>query len=294
MDTPRLKAAPLAARGKVRDVYDLGDRLLMVASDRISAFDVALPTPIPDKGRLLTQLSLFWFEKLAPIVPNHVLTTDLAGLGLEAGERAWLEGRSVVVRKAEVLPVECVVRGYLAGGGWRDYRATGAVSGLVLPEGLEQAQKLPEPIFTPSTKAAPGGHDEAIAFERMAGTVGARHAERARATALALYREAAAYAAGRGLILADTKFEMGLADGELILVDECLTSDSSRYWPADRYRAGVSPPSFDKQVVRDWLSALPDWDGTPPGPELPPDIVAGTRARYVEAYERLTGRTFPS
>jgi len=287
-----LKSIPLAARGKVRDVYDLGDRLLMVASDRISAFDVVMPTPIPDKGRLLNQLSLFWFDKLSHVVPNHVITTDLSGLDLDPEERAWCDGRSVIVKKAEVLPVECIARGYVIGSGWKDYQATGAISGIVLPVGLQQAQQLPAPIFTPSTKAELGDHDETISFDEMTARVGEDLADRARRITLALYTEAAVYAAERGIILADTKFEMGLVDGELILVDECLTSDSSRYWPADDYRIGMSPPSFDKQFVRDWLETVDGWDKTPPGPELPADIVSRTRDRYVEAYERLTGRSF--
>jgi phosphoribosylaminoimidazole-succinocarboxamide synthase len=289
-----LRHIPLAARGKVRDVYDLGDRLLMVASDRISAFDVVLPTPIPDKGRLLNGLSLFWFDRLAGIMPNHVITTDLSALELEAGERTWLEGRAVIVRKAEVLPVECIARGYVVGSGWKDYQATGAISGIRLPPGLRQAEQLPEPIFTPSTKADLGDHDITIGFEEMVATVGRDLAEQARDLTLKLYAAGSSYAARRGIILADTKFEMGLVDGELILVDECLTSDSSRYWPADQYRPGISPPSFDKQFVRDWLETLPDWNKTAPGPELPEEIVMKTRGRYVEAYERLTGKTFDS
>ncbi|MBC6441185.1 MAG: phosphoribosylaminoimidazolesuccinocarboxamide synthase [Rhodospirillales bacterium] len=292
MDTPLLKTIPLAARGKVRDVYDLGDCLLLIASDRISAFDVVMPTPIPDKGRLLNQLSLFWFDMLGHIAPNHILTTDLSGLDLEPDERAWLEGRAVIVKKATVMPVECIVRGYVIGSGWKEYQATGAISGITLPEGLRLAERLPEPIFTPSTKAERCDHDETITFDRMIDTVGVAHAERARDVTLALYTEAATYAAERGIILADTKFELGLVDGALILVDECLTSDSSRYWPAAQYAVGMSPPSFDKQFVRDWLETLPDWDKTPPGPALPDEIVARTRARYVEAFERLTGCVF--
>ena len=294
MDDQTLKHLPLAARGKVRDVYDLGDRLLMVASDRISAFDVVMPTPIPDKGALLNGLSLFWFERLADLMPNHVITTDLSGLDLEDKERAWLDGRAVIVRKAKVLPVECIARGYVVGSGWKDYQATGAISGITLPAGLKQAEKLPQAIFTPSTKADLGDHDITIGFDEMAATVGADLAEQARDLTLKLYAAGAAYAAERGIILADTKFEMGLVDGELILVDECLTSDSSRYWPADQYQAGMSPPSFDKQFVRDWLETLPDWNKTAPGPELPDDIVMKTRGRYVEAYERLTGKPFQS
>jgi phosphoribosylaminoimidazole-succinocarboxamide synthase len=292
MDNQTLKHLPLAARGKVRDVYDLGDRLLMVASDRISAFDVVMPTPIPDKGALLNGLSLFWFERLAELMPNHVITSDLSDLELEDDERTWLAGRAVIVRKAKVLPVECIARGYVVGSGWKDYQASGAISGIALPPGLQQAEKLPQAIFTPSTKADLGDHDVTIGFDEMVATVGADLAEQARDLTLALYAAGAAYAAERGIILADTKFEMGLVDGELILVDECLTSDSSRYWPADQYRPGMSPPSFDKQFVRDWLETLPDWNKTAPGPELPDDIVMKTRGRYVEAFERLTGETF--
>lgn len=292
MDNQTLKHLPLAARGKVRDVYDLGDRLLMVASDRISAFDVVMPTPIPDKGALLNGLSLFWFERLAELMPNHVITSDLSQLELEDDERAWLAGRAVIVRKAKVLPVECIARGYVVGSGWKDYQASGAISGIALPPGLQQAEKLPQAIFTPSTKADLGDHDITIGFDEMVATVGVDLAEQARDLTLALYAAGSAYAAERGIILADTKFEMGLVDGELILVDECLTSDSSRYWPADQYRPGMSPPSFDKQFVRDWLETLTHWNKTAPGPELPDDIVMKTRGRYVEAYERLTGETF--
>ncbi len=292
MDNQTLKHLPLAARGKVRDVYDLGDRLLMVASDRISAFDVVMPTPIPDKGALLNGLSLFWFERLAELMPNHVITSDLSELELEDDERAWLAGRAVIVRKAKVLPVECIARGYVVGSGWKDYQASGAISGIALPPGLQQAEKLPQAIFTPSTKADLGDHDITIGFDEMVATVGVDLAEQARDLTLALYAAGSAYAAERGIILADTKFEMGLVDGELILVDECLTSDSSRYWPADQYRPGMSPPSFDKQFVRDWLETLTHWNKTAPGPELPDDIVMKTRGRYVEAYERLTGETF--
>jgi phosphoribosylaminoimidazole-succinocarboxamide synthase len=287
-----LKHLPLAARGKVRDVYDLGDRLLMVASDRISAFDVVMPTPIPDKGALLNGLSLFWFERLAELMPNHVITSDLSDLDLDDDEWAWLAGRAVIVRKAKVLPVECIARGYVVGSGWKDYQATGAISGIVLPQGLQQAEKLPEAIFTPSTKADLGDHDVTIGFDEMVATVGADLAEQARGLTLTLYAAGSAYAAECGIILADTKFEMGIVDGELTLIDECLTSDSSRYWPADQYQAGMSPPSFDKQFVRDWLETLPDWNKTTPGPDLPDDIVMKTRGRYAEAYERLTGSTF--
>jgi phosphoribosylaminoimidazole-succinocarboxamide synthase len=292
MDQPTLKHLPLLARGKVRDIYDLGERLLLVASDRISAFDVVMPTPIPDKGRLLNGLSLFWFERLAGIVPNHIVTTDLSGLPLDDGEADWLAGRAVIVRKARVLPVEAIARGYIAGSGWKDYQATGAISGIALPAGLRQADRLPEPIFTPSTKAEIGQHDQTVSFAEAAALIGEELAERVRAITLALYSAGVEHAASCGIIVADTKFEFGLIDGELTLVDECLTSDSSRFWPADQWQPGASPPSFDKQFLRDWLETLSDWHKTAPGPELPPEIVSRTRARYVEAYERLSGRSF--
>ncbi len=283
---------PLVARGKVRDVYALDGDLLMVASDRVSAFDVVMPTVIPDKGRVLTQLSLFWFDRLSSIVPNHVLSTDIGGLGLDAGTAAWLEGRAMIVRRAEVLPVECVARGYLIGSGWRDYRETGRVSGLALPAGLRLADRLPEPIFTPSTKAAEGCHDEAIGFRDVVDLLGRERADEVRSLTLDLYRAASRHAADRGIILADTKFEFGIIDGSVALVDECLTSDSSRYWPAGTWTPGASPPSLDKQILRDWLDTLSDWDRTAPGPEIPEPVVARTRAGYIEAFERLTGRPF--
>ena len=293
METMTLERLSLRARGKVRDIYDLDDkRLLLVASDRISAFDVVLPTPIPDKGRLLTGLSLFWFDFLKDVVPNHVIGTDLAALDVSDAERAWLEGRAVIVRKADVLPVECIARGYLAGSGWKDYGATGAISGVPLPAGLRLADRLPEPIFTPSTKAEIGTHDENISFEAAAATAGEALMAQIRAITLELYGRARDHAAERGIIIADTKFEFGLIDGEVTLVDECLTSDSSRFWPAVSWAPGASPPSFDKQFVRDWLEGQSGWDKTPPGPALPPAIVERTRAKYVEAYERLSNRQF--
>ena len=276
---------PLVASGKVREIYDLGDRLLMVASDRISTYDVVHPTPIPGKGAVLTGLSVFWFERTGDIVANHLVsaTEDVP---------PQVRGRALVVRKLEMLPVEWVVRGYLTGSGWKDYRATGSVSGIALPEGLQESQQLPEPILTPSTKAETG-HDEAIDFERAAELVGDRAlAERARDAALALYAFAADHARERGVILADTKFEFGLDDdGTLVLGDEVLTPDSSRFWPADGYQPGRSQPSFDKQYVRDWASGT-GWDKSPPAPEVPEDVVAGTRERYVEAYEKITGESF--
>ena len=272
-------------RGKVRDVYDLGDRLVIVATDRLSAFDWVLPTGIPDKGRVLTALTLFWLGRLG--VPNHLLSADVADM---PPAFAGLAGRSMLVRKAEVVPVECVVRGYLAGSGWKEYQASGKVCGVSLPPGLQQAQELPEPIFTPATKEE-SGHDENISFEHMAGLVGLPLAEELRRRSLDVYRRAAEYARGRGLLLADTKFEWGrLPGGGVILIDEVLTPDSSRFWPADVYRPGGSPPSFDKQFVRDWLEAS-GWDKNSPPPELPADVVARTRAKYLEAYERLMGTT---
>jgi phosphoribosylaminoimidazole-succinocarboxamide synthase len=282
---PELK---LFKRGKVRDVYDLGDRLLVVATDRLSAFDVVLPTGIPGKGILLTQVSLLWFRLLADVVPNHVLTADVSDYGPELQpHRDQLKDRSMIVTKAEVLPVECVVRGYLAGSGWKDYRATGAVCGIPLPAGLAQSARLEPPIFTPATKAE-SGHDQNISFEAMEATVGKGRAAEARRVSLELYSKARAHAEARGLILADTKFEFGVRDGSLIWVDEALTPDSSRFWPGDEYEPGRPQRAFDKQFVRDYLETL-DWDKRPPGPELPADVVARTVDKYVEAYERLRG-----
>jgi phosphoribosylaminoimidazole-succinocarboxamide synthase len=277
----------LRARGKVRDIYDLGDRLLLVATDRLSAFDVVMPTPIPDKGRVLTQLSLFWFEKLAGVVPNHVLTTTQFD-GELAPYAEELAGRAMVVRKAEPILVECVVRGYLAGSGWKDYRQSGAVCGIPLPAGLRESSRLPEPIFTPSTKASEG-HDQNISFDEVKQMVGADLAGRLRETSLEIYRRASQYAAGRGILIADTKFEFGLLDGGLVWIDEALTPDSSRFWPADGYEAGRAQPSFDKQYVRDYLERS-GWNKQPPGPALPTEVVAGTQAKYREAYRRLVGR----
>jgi phosphoribosylaminoimidazole-succinocarboxamide synthase len=281
----RLADLPLVASGKVREMYDLGDRLLMVASDRISTYDVVHPTPIPDKGKVLTGLSVFWFEKTAAIVPNHLesFTDDVPDDAL---------GRGLVVRRLEMLPVECVVRGHITGSGWKDYQATGSVSGVRLPEGLQESEQLPEPIFTPSTKAEVG-HDEAIDFDTAARLVGdTALMERVRDVSLELYTFAAAHARENGVILADTKFEFGLdPQGTLVVGDEVLTPDSSRYWPAEDFQVGRGQPSFDKQYVRDWASAS-GWDKAPPAPAIPPDVVAGTRARYVEAYERITGQPF--
>jgi phosphoribosylaminoimidazole-succinocarboxamide synthase len=282
---PALADLPLIASGKVREIYDLGDTLLIVASDRISTYDVVHPTPITDKGSVLTGLSTFWFERTAEIVPNHLLSvTD--GVPEEA------RGRGMIVRKLEMLPVECVVRGYITGSGWKDYQRTGAVSGISLPDGLRESDRLPEPIFTPSTKADVG-HDEAIDFEGAVGLVGDRAlAERLRDISIAVYQHAADHARANGIILADTKFELGLdADGTLTLGDEVCTPDSSRFWPADRYEPGRGQRSFDKQYVRDWASST-GWDRTPPAPPIPDEVVARTREKYVEAYERITGEPF--
>jgi phosphoribosylaminoimidazole-succinocarboxamide synthase len=278
--------------GKVRDLYDLGDgRLLLVASDRLSAFDVVLPTPIPDKGRVLTGLSRFWFAATADLVPNHLLGADPAGLPA-AFTAADLRGRSMICRRLRILPFECVVRGYLAGSGWKDYRAAGRVSGVALPAALREADRLPAPIFTPSTKAEVG-HDEPIDFDAVVALVGGEPAEAVRDIALRLYARGAEVCAGAGILLADTKFEFGLdpATGELVLADEVLTPDSSRFWDAASWEPGQAQDSFDKQFVRDWLEAQP-WDKTPPAPALPSEVVAGTRARYVAAFERITGASF--
>jgi phosphoribosylaminoimidazole-succinocarboxamide synthase len=275
----------LLAKGKVREVYDLGDDLLMVASDRISTYDVVHPTEIPDKGKVLTGLSVLWFDLTADIVPNHLLSaTD--------GVPAELRGRALRVKRLQMLPVECVVRGYITGSGWKDYQATGAVSGIALPPGLRESEQLPEPIFTPSTKAEEG-HDEAIDFERTAELVGSRElAGRLREVSIAVYRSVAAHARERGVILADTKFELGFdAAGTLTLGDEVCTPDSSRFWPADRYEVGRGQPSFDKQYVRDWAAGT-GWDKSPPAPAIPDDVVAATRERYVTAYEKLAGEPF--
>jgi phosphoribosylaminoimidazole-succinocarboxamide synthase len=277
---------PLLYSGKVREMYDLGDRLLMVASDRISTYDVVHPNPIPDKGKVLTGLSAFWFSRTEHIVQNHLISvTD--GVPDEA------RGRAIVAKKLRMLPVECIVRGYITGSGWKDYQATGKVSGIELPEGLQESEKLPEPIFTPSTKAEQGDHDETISFEQAAAAIGDDDlADRLRSISIELYTFAADHAASRGVILADTKFEFGLDDdGQLVVGDEVLTPDSSRYWPADGYEVGHGQPSFDKQYVRDWASGT-GWDKSPPAPEVPADIVDGTRARYVEAYEKITGEPF--
>ena len=278
--------APVA-RGKVRDIYELGDKLLIVATDRLSAFDVVMPTPIPDKGRVLTQISLFWFHLLRDVIPNHVLSASEFPAPFDQFADD-LRGRSMVVRKTRPLPIECVARGYLSGSGWKEYAATGKVCGIALPPGLRESDKLPEPIFTPATKAA-SGHDENISFERAAELIGGPLAERVRDVTLEIYRRAAAYAEPRGILVADTKFEFGLLGSELIWIDEALTPDSSRFWPAAKYQPGGRQPSFDKQFVRDYLERI-HWPKTPPGPELPADVVAGTRGKYREAYRILVGR----
>jgi phosphoribosylaminoimidazole-succinocarboxamide synthase len=276
-------------RGKVRDIYDLGSELLLVATDRISAFDWVLPTGIPDKGRVLAQTSAFWFGRLDE--PHHMKSTDVADLKLPPGiDPAPLVGRSMLVYKTEVVPIECVVRGYLSGSGWKEYQKHGTVCGIRLPAGLKESDKLPEPIFTPATKAETG-HDENISFDKMVELVGRDVADELRRRSLAVYRRGAEHALARGIIIADTKFEWGRLRDKLILIDEVLTPDSSRFWPADSYRPGGPQPSFDKQFVRDWLEAS-GWDKNSPPPELPPEVVAKTRDKYIEAFERLTGTSF--
>ena len=286
----QLPGLPLVHRGKVRDNYAIGaDRLLIVATDRLSAFDVVLPDPIPGKGRVLTAISNFWFARTRHIVPNHLTGEPLSQHVADAAVRAPLEGRAVVVRRLRPLPIEAVVRGYLIGSGWKDYQKDGAVCGIALPPGLQQAARLPEPIFTPATKAAAGAHDENISYDRVVADVGSAVAGRVRSLALALYAFAADYARTRGILIADTKFEFGLDEaGEVVLMDEALTPYSSRFWPADSYREGTSPPSFDKQFVRDYLETL-DWDKRPPGPRLPAEVIAGTVEKYREAERRLIG-----
>ena len=279
-----------SARGKVRDIYDLGDKLLIVATDRLSAFDVILPTPIPDKGRVLTQLSLFWFDLLKDVIPNHVLNATEFPAPFDKF-RDDLAGRSMLVRKTKPLPIECVVRGYVSGSGWKDYRTTGKICGILLPNGLLETGRLPEPIFTPATKAI-SGHDENIPFEQAEKMVGKELAAKVRAVSMELYRRASAHAEPRGIILADTKFEFGLLNDELVWIDEALTPDSSRFWPAAHYSPGGPQASFDKQFVRDYLERM-RWPKTPPGPELPPEVVDATREKYREAYRILTSRELP-
>jgi phosphoribosylaminoimidazole-succinocarboxamide synthase len=284
------KSLVLKGRGKVRDIYDLGDRLLIVATDRISAFDVVMPNPIPDKGRILTQLSKFWFGLTREIIPNHVISTEVKDFPPECdGYRNDLNHRSMLVLKADPLPVECVVRGYLAGSGWEEYRKTGEICGISLPKGLLESSKLEEPIFTPSTKAEQGLHDENITFEKMEKIVGKDLAQRLKAVTVAIYQKARDFAERKGILIADTKMEFGIKDGQLILIDELLTPDSSRFWPKDGYRPGGSQRSFDKQYLRDYLLSI-KWDKTPPAPELPEEVIQKTREKYLEAYERLVGK----
>ncbi len=283
---------PLVRRGKVRDVYDLGSELLIVTTDRLSAFDVVLPQGIPDKGRVLNQLSAFWFRKLESLIPNHIIAAEVADFpAILKPHRETLDGRSMVVRKTEPLPVECVVRGYLAGSGFKDYQKTGSICGLALPAGLLESQKFPFPLFTPATKAETG-HDENISFDQMVKLVGFDHGETARGASLTIYEKARRHAESVGLTIADTKFEFGMVNQGLIWIDEALTPDSSRFWEASKVEQGKTPPSFDKQFVRDYLETL-TWNKTPPGPDLPADVIEGTRSRYLEAFRRLTGKDLP-
>ena len=279
---------PLSSRGKVRDVYDLGDALLIVATDRISCFDVVLPTPIPGKGRVLTQMSKFWFEALKNIIPHHFISMDVSKYMTDPETLAELEGRSMVVRKAKPLPVEAIVRGYLSGSAWKEYLSTGGFRGLQLPAGMRESDRLPEPAYTPSTKAEQGQHDENITFEETIPLLGEETARKIRDASLRLYTTAAELALKKGIIIADTKFEFGVADGEVILIDEVLTPDSSRFWPVEGYEPGKAQPSFDKQYVRDWLESI-GWNKTPPAPSLPSDVVARTSQKYQEALKSLTG-----
>lgn len=280
----------LCKRGKVRDVYDLGDQFLIVSTDRLSAFDCILPDAIPRKGEVLTKLAAFWFEQTKDIIDNHIISLDVADFPAAAQHAAdILTGRTCLVKKAEMIPIECIVRGYIVGSGWKDYENTGSVCGYKLPAGLKQAEKLPEVLFTPSTKAEEG-HDENISVAQMNNIVGEDIGKQLMEASIAVYKKACAHAESRGIILADTKFEFGMVDGKMILIDEILTPDSSRFWPKDQYQPGMSPPSFDKQFVRDYLETL-DWDKTPPAPKLPAEVVAKTSQKYLEAYERLTGST---
>lgn len=284
-----IPGAPAPRSGKVREIFDVGDALLFVASDRISAFDCVMPNGIPCKGQVLTRISEFWFGRTGGLVPNHLITTDVSRYPAPFHQHvAQLAGRSMLVRKTTVLPVECIVRGYLIGSGWKEYQESGTIGGTPLRPGYQMAGKLDEPIFTPSTKAEQGLHDENISFEQSKEIIGEERAGRLKELSLTLYKQAADYALTKGIIIADTKFEFGEVDGEIILIDEVLTPDSSRFWPADQYKPGASPMSFDKQFVRDYLNTL-DWDHNPPAPALPPEIVEKTRDKYIEAYERLTG-----
>ncbi|NPV13575.1 phosphoribosylaminoimidazolesuccinocarboxamide synthase [candidate division WOR-3 bacterium] len=284
-----LKGIKKVAQGKVRDIYQVGEHLLIVATDRLSAFDVVLPDGIPDKGRVLNLLSVFWFEKFARLIHNHLISAKVDEFpAVLAPHREVIKERAMLVYQAKPLPVECVVRGYLAGSGWNDYQKTGAVCGIKLPPGLQQAEKLPQPIFTPSTKSHTG-HDENISFEEMKSLVGEELAQKVRRISIEIYEEASEYARQKGIIIADTKFEFGIYDGKLMLIDEVLTPDSSRFWSEKEYRLGISPPSFDKQFVRDYLDST-GWNRQPPAPHLPPEVIAGTTARYREAYRMLTGK----
>ena len=294
ISTTELKTLSLKGRGKVRDIYDLGDHLLIVATDRISAFDVVMPNPIPDKGRVLTQLSKFWFDLTKDIVPNHIISVDVKDFPPACRPyENTLRDRSMWVVKTEVVPVECVVRGYLSGSGWVEYEKTGEVCGILLSKGLVESSKLEEPIFTPATKAEMGEHDENITFERMEKIVGNELARQLRSLSLAIYKRARDFAEKKGIIIADTKMEFGVKDGKVILIDELLTPDSSRFWPKDTYRPGVPQQSFDKQFLRDYLLSL-QWNKTPPAPELPEEIIQKTRKKYLEAYEKLVGKPLPS
>ncbi|MFA6174456.1 MAG: phosphoribosylaminoimidazolesuccinocarboxamide synthase [Kiritimatiellales bacterium] len=285
----RIPGVPAPRSGKVREIYDAGDKLLFVASDRISAFDCVMPNGIPKKGSVLNMISKFWFERTGDIVKNHMITTDVSKFPVPYNQHAdQLAGRSMLVKKTTVFPVECIVRGYLIGSGWKEYKQSGTIGGMPLRAGYQMADKLDEPIFTPSTKAEQGLHDENISFEKAKEIVGTAKAEKLKAISIALYKRAAEYALTKGIIIADTKFEFGELNGEIILIDEALTPDSSRFWPADTYKVGSSPMSYDKQFVRDYLETL-DWDKTPPAPALPEEIIVKTQAKYLEAYERLTG-----
>lgn len=285
----KIKSFPMIAQGKVRDIYDLNQYLLLVATDRLSAFDVVFNEPIPEKGRVLTQLAVYWFEQTKTIMPNHLITADIAKVpGLTSEERAVLAGRSMLVKKGEVVPVECVVRGYLAGSGWKEYQQSRSVTGIKLPEGLKESSKLPEPIFTPTTKES-AGHDQPITYEQLAAKVGADLAGQLKDYSLKLYKAAANQAEAHGIIIADTKFEFAWIDGVLTVVDEIFTPDSSRFWPMSEYQPGQSQPSFDKQFVRDYLETL-DWDKQPPAPALPAEVIRKTSEKYLEAYEKITGK----
>ncbi len=288
----RIEGLPLFNRGKVRDVYDAGEHLLIVATDRLSAFDVVMPNPIPDKGRILTQISFYWFRELADIVPNHLIASEVKDFPAVCHKYAEiLAGRTMLVKKAKPLPVECIVRGYLSGSGWKEYQKTGAVCGITLPGGLKESAKLPETIFTPSTKAEAGAHDQNISLSVVGNLIGKEMAAKIAELSLRLYKKASSLAEKKGIIIADTKFEFGLTGGNLMLIDEVLTPDSSRFWPQDQYQPGQGQPSFDKQFVRDYLLSL-HWDQKPPAPELPLEIIEKTRAKYIEAFERLTGKKF--